>query len=146
MGARISEKMGQHQMTYTVLIVEDEAITAFGLALNVSEAGYVPLGPCQNLEQVKRLCSNVVPDLALLDVHLGNNESGEDVCAYLHKKYRTTCVFVTGNPYRLLRGGEGALGSVSKPYSPREIPALLRYMESVRFNQQTDCPRFLSLF
>jgi DNA-binding response OmpR family regulator len=132
-------------MPLKVLIAEDETLIAFDLAYVVEEAGHIVVGPCASLAQVKKAAAAVTPDLALIDVMLGN-DSGKDVCAYLHHEYGTTCVFVTAHPSFLIKERLGAIGSVTKPFGTQHIPILLQYMAAVRAGERPESPGFLSLF
>jgi AmiR/NasT family two-component response regulator len=136
---------GFSQGSLTVLIAEDEALIAFGLAHQVEAAGYAVLGPCASMREVREVCSRTSPDLALIDVELGR-DSGKDVCAYLSREFGTICVFVTAHPEFLIKNRAGALGSVQKPYRPEDIPSLLQYMATVRSRHPSRPPRFLHLF
>jgi DNA-binding LytR/AlgR family response regulator len=134
-----------HSQALKVLIAEDESFVALDLAYVVAEAGHVVIGPCANFAQVKKAAAEVPPDVALIDIQLGR-DSGKDVCAYLHKEYRTTCVFVTAHPSSSIEDRFGAIGSVTKPYSVRYIPSLLQYMDAIRAGQRAEPPSFLNLF
>jgi CheY-like chemotaxis protein len=98
------------------------------------------------LAQVKKVAAKKAPDLALIDIMLGR-DSGEDVCAYLHQEFGTTCVFVTAHPSSLIKNRLGAIGSVTKPFGlPGNVASLLRYMEAVRSGRGIEAPKFLTVF
>ena len=61
-------------MPLKVLIAEDEALVAFDLAYMVEEAGYIVVGPCTSLAEVKKVAAETPPDLALIDVKLGSGQ------------------------------------------------------------------------
>jgi AmiR/NasT family two-component response regulator len=132
-------------MPLKVLIAEDEVLVALDLAYMVEEAGYIVVGPCSSLAEVKKVAVETPPDLAVIDVKLGR-DSGKDVCAYLHQEFGTTCVFVTAHPSSLIKNRFGALGSVTKPFGREDILGLLRYMEGIRAGKTPKAPRFLVLF
>jgi DNA-binding response OmpR family regulator len=74
-------------MPLKVLIAEDETLIAFDLAYVVEEAGHIVVGPCASLAQVKKAAAAVTPDLALIDVMLGN-DSGKGRLRLLTSRVR----------------------------------------------------------
>ena len=56
----------------TVLVAEDDFIVAFDLCHTVKEAGYSVEGPYTDVSSAMEAFRKHKPDLAILDVHLGN--------------------------------------------------------------------------
>ena len=61
--------------TRKVLIVEDDAIIAFGYVLALEAEGYEILGTARNNAETMKLLNDFTPDVALLDVNLKGEES-----------------------------------------------------------------------
>jgi CheY-like chemotaxis protein len=132
-------------MVLRVLVAEDEALIAYELSSIVEQAGYSVVGPCATLGHVQEAAAANSPELALIDIRLGQ-DSGTDVCAYLHAHYRTTCVYLTAYSSHQIGESLGALGLFRKPFYDSHIPGLLRYMEARHKNHNAECPRLLTLF
>lgn len=58
----------------TILVAEDEAILAFDLIETVEEAGYIAEGPHRDVSSAMLAFQKQKPDLAILDIRLGENE------------------------------------------------------------------------
>lgn len=57
-----------------VVVAEDEAIIGFDLCHTVEEAGCEVQGPLPDLASATRACQERRPDLAILDINLGDEE------------------------------------------------------------------------
>jgi response regulator NasT len=53
-----------------LLVADDEHLVASGLASNLAELGYEVAGPAADGEEAIRLCAEVRPDMALLDIRM----------------------------------------------------------------------------
>lgn len=62
--------MGQQQ--FRILVAEDEAIIGHDLCDTVSEAGYIVEGPFDDLSAAMLAYQKTKPDIAILDVQLGD--------------------------------------------------------------------------
>ncbi|MEM6857770.1 MAG: response regulator [Pseudomonadota bacterium] len=61
-------------MVQRILVAEDEPIIAFDLCDTVEEAGYEVEGPFSGVSSASEACENDKPDLAILDIKLGDGE------------------------------------------------------------------------
>jgi len=82
------------------------------------------------------------PDIALIDIRLGN-DFGHDICEYLHQKYQTACVYVTGSSDLAKANRRGSLGILQKPFRTDDLRQVLEYLRSVRMNEAAECPSCL---
>lgn len=114
----------------SVLIVEDEALVAAELELLVEEAGHHSVGSAIDSEEAVALAMRTRPDLAFVDVHLGDGPTGVGTARRL-KELGVRVIFMTANPKRLPHDGAGALGIVAKPYAPGGVRQALSYAEAV---------------
>jgi DNA-binding LytR/AlgR family response regulator len=69
-----------------ILIAEDEAIIAESLYQVLLQLGYQPLEPVSSSDEAIALLKTMVPELAILDIHMGKKFSGFDVAAILQQK------------------------------------------------------------
>ena len=62
-------------MGQRILVAEDEMVIAFDLRDTVEEAGYEVEGPYAGTSSALRACEGKRPDLAILDVSFGGDDS-----------------------------------------------------------------------
>ena len=65
----------------SVLIVEDEVLISFGLALALNVAGYRVLGPTGSVRRALDIAAAEHPEMALVDINLAGNDEGIGLCA-----------------------------------------------------------------
>jgi CheY-like chemotaxis protein len=80
-----------------VLIVEDEAVIALDLQLQLQEMGYRVLGPAQSGAEALMLAHEHRPDLALLDIRLQGPMDGVELAVHLGQANRIPVIFVSAN-------------------------------------------------
>lgn len=115
-----------------VLIVEDEVLIALELEDLLAEAGHVPVGIASTAAEAVRLGHDLKPDVALVDIHLGDGPTGIDVARSLGAADGTTVVFTTANGRRIPPDFAGAAGAIGKPYSERSVRSALTYFADRR--------------
>jgi DNA-binding response OmpR family regulator len=72
-------------MSVRVLLVEDEAIVAIDIADQLTEAGFLVVGPAPSVAKALKLIEEVGCDVAVLDVNL-RNETVEPVARELRSR------------------------------------------------------------
>ncbi len=84
-------------MHNTVLIVEDEMITAANIAELLTEEGYAIIGPAKNAAEAIALCekNDHWPDVSLCDVQLKNHVRGTELALTLRQRFASEIVFLT---------------------------------------------------
>lgn len=112
-----------------VLIVEDEALLAAELGFLLEEAGCRPLGYAMRSDEAMEMARDLSPDLALVDVHLGDGPTGVDVARRIHDDCGAVALFMTANVKRLPDDFAGACGVIGKPYSGHGVKMALAYLE-----------------
>ncbi|AHM02980.1 two-component system regulatory protein [Roseibacterium elongatum DSM 19469] len=78
-----------------VLIVEDEILVGMDLAMSIEDAGFVVSGPYKSSAKALAALEADEPDLAVLDLNLGRDETSEKVAERLEQLGRPF-VFLTG--------------------------------------------------
>ncbi|MCH2458357.1 MAG: PAS domain-containing protein, partial [Henriciella sp.] len=66
---------GESPARQTILILEDEPMTALDLEMRLSDAGYNVMGPAMTIAGAEREIEHALPDIALLDSNLGGRKS-----------------------------------------------------------------------
>jgi DNA-binding response OmpR family regulator len=113
-----------------ILVVEDDALVACTLALQLQAAGHRVLGPASSLEQAEDLARHEQPDFALVDIDLDRQGDGV-ILARLLKTAGVPSLFMTGRPTAARAAADAALGVIAKPYDPDDIDQSLAIVESM---------------
>ena len=108
----------------TVLICEDDAFLAADLSMSVESAGHVVTGVYANAADALEAASDIVPDVAFVDLELADGHTGSAIAKSL-QALGVKVVVLSGYP----NVGAG-LGSVphtyaAKPASPDMVKFLL---------------------
>ena len=107
-----------------ILIVEDDGIIAEDLNSLLYEKGYTIIGVAHNGSDALDILANRTPDLALLDINLGNGISGLDVAKVIHEKFKIPYIFLTSfDDEQTLEQAQsfGPYGYIVKPYQERTL-------------------------
>lgn len=107
-----------------VLIVEDEVIVAMGLERSLGSFGYDVVGLATKGEDAVRMAGELMPDLALIDINLGDKIDGIDVAERIGENWDIPVVYLTSytGDETLSRAIEtNPYGYLTKPARPREI-------------------------
>lgn len=115
-----------------VAIIEDEVLVALDMASIVRGHGHEVVGPFGRIEGVAALTAAEAPDIAFVDLRLGARRCGTKVDMYLHERFGTVSIYVTGNPEIAYRRGTCAVGILVKPVSAAEIGEAIRHLAGLR--------------
>ena len=80
----------------TVLIVEDEAITALDLKLNLEDLGYEVIAIVDNSEEAVDIAAEKCPDITLMDIKLKGEMSGIEA-SKLIMQFDLPVIYLTAN-------------------------------------------------
>ena len=122
-----------------VLIVEDDMAVAGALSPLVTEAGHELVGLAADRDTAVALIAQTNVDLALIDLRLADGWTGADV-ARAAAENGVAAVFTTANPSMLPADLAGACAVMSKPYTPRQVTACLRYIAARIDGEDADAP------
>jgi DNA-binding response OmpR family regulator len=106
------------------LVVEDEPFLAMDVSDLLTDAGFEVVGPATTVADALKLLDELGCDLAVLDIHLGD-ENSEPVALAL-KSRGIPFVVVSGNSQKHFPAGFGEAPFLSKPFSPSILLSLLR--------------------
>lgn len=130
-----------------VLIVEDEALLAMQLDALLMDAGHEVVGWAMTAGEAIEIAHHAQPDLAFVDLQLGDGPTGIDVAREIQAIHAAVVVFITANSKMLPEDFAGAIGVISKPYSMQGIEAALTYLHEGIRTPPPGCvlPRSLTL-
>jgi len=72
---------GKGPETLRVLVCEDDPVLALELETCIAECGAVTCGSAPSHDEAHRLAALTLPDLAIVDLHLGDGRSGPRIAA-----------------------------------------------------------------
>lgn len=108
--------------TWTVLVLEDEVLTAMDITQQLTRAGYTVLGPAGTIEQARTALEKEQPDLALLDSNVRGEKSWDLAVDLTHDA--VPVIFCTG--YEKLDGLPDILSrcpKITKPFTNADLLA-----------------------
>lgn len=110
-----------------ILIVEDEYLVAVDLEAALEERGYSSVGIAPDLDAALSLAVEK-PDLALVDIHLRDGQTGPQIAERLARDFGIAVLFVTANPRMALGAGTpGIIGVLNKPCREDIVAAAVDY-------------------
>ena len=111
-----------------VLIVEDEALVALALKVELELAGHEVVGPGFSAGEALQFAEAEQPDLALVDIDLRSAIDGIAVARLLRDRHGTTSLFLTGQLEAARSASDAAAGLIPKPY---DLGAVVRAIDAV---------------
>ena len=111
-----------------ILIVEDEAIVARDIQVQLKGLGYEPVGNAKRGEDAITLVEELLPDLVLMDIQLAGNMNGVEAAGEIRRRFAVPVVFLTAfaEDATLDRAKVAEpYGYVLKPYAERELRIVL---------------------
>lgn len=105
----------------TILVVEDDALTAAELVETLTDAGHRVIGPFQEAEAALVSAGLHPLDLALLDINLAGDGTGVELARRLRDSWGVPTVFLSGDVTRAARHADVATALVLKPYSAKQV-------------------------
>lgn len=80
-----------------VLVVEDDKMLATVFSMFLKDLGHELIGFCTNGEDAIKKCSEIVPDVMLMDIHLAGKKDGIKVTEEIQKLYDVPVIYVSGD-------------------------------------------------
>jgi PAS domain S-box-containing protein len=113
---------------HLILIVEDEAVIALDLKLELQDMGYRVAGPARSGEQALALAAQEQPDLVLMDIRIQGALDGVETAARLGRSGEPPVIFLTSHSddETVSRAAQTApYGFLTKPFQARELRAAI---------------------
>ncbi|MBR7618348.1 response regulator [Phenylobacterium sp. 20VBR1] len=111
----------------TLLIVEDEILTAISLQTGLEDAGYQVMDLTSRPGEALAAARARKPDLALVNIKLYGSNDGIALASEL-KTLDVPVLFISGQPDRAVSARSAAVGSLPKPYSVDDMVAAVGYL------------------
>ncbi len=131
-----------------ILIVEDEAIVALDLELQLKRLGYRVLGSAASAEEAIRMTAEHLPDLVLMDIRLQGELDGIAAAEIVRREHARPVIFLTAHAddatLQRARLSE-PFGYLLKPFEERELLTAIEmglYKHSAETRLRRDERRF----
>lgn len=107
-----------------ILLVEDEAIIAWDISIQLQELGYATAGPAKSGEQAIEMAGRLLPDLVLMDIHLVGDMDGISAAVAIRTQFNLPSVFLSafdGEASRSRARMADPLGYLGKPFTEYDL-------------------------
>lgn len=115
-----------------VLVVEDDALVAMDIEMNVEEAGHVVIGrattACEAIDAARR----TPPDVVLMDLRLADGSFGGDAARAILREHGVRSIFLSGNldpETRAKLADLEPIAMINKPFLPHELTRALEAVD-----------------
>ena len=111
------------------LIVEDEAISALSLEMELQHVGFNAVDIVASAELALRYIKNKKPDVVLMDLRLAGRMNGIEATRTISEKYHIPVIIITGYPDKQLSDSVKNLHHVRYLAKPLRTEVLLNEIE-----------------
>jgi DNA-binding response OmpR family regulator len=132
-----------------VLIVESEPLIAMSLAAELRLAGHEVLGPSIDAAEALCLAGEQHADIALVDAALEGTMDAAELARSLQAHCEVPVLFLTTEPATTHEHAGAALGMISLPFDPSDIPQTIQAAQTILRGEQPaprTVPHALQLF
>jgi CheY-like chemotaxis protein len=112
-----------------IMIVEDEAVVALHLRLELTKLGYTVAGTATAGQQALKMIEEVFPDVILMDIHIQGDMDGIETAKRIPRYLHIPVIFLTAysEDITLKRAGDTyPYGYLIKPFLDRELHATIK--------------------
>ncbi len=113
----------------SVLIVEDDEVTALNLSLSLKKYGYTKIDICDNIEEAKENLQASKKNLVIIDISLQENEDGIELAKYIKQNLDIPFIFLTSYSDDEIIGKSKLTepyGYIVKPFNPESLHATIQ--------------------
>lgn len=111
-----------------VLVVENEAIVALDIRLQLVELGYEPVGQAMRSDEAVHLAGQLRPDLVLMDIELADSTDGVAAAQAIQDRYAIPVVFLSAfSAHEVMARARlvKPYGYIVKPFSQWEMRTVM---------------------
>lgn len=121
-----------------VLVVEDQALTALAVVLELERAGYQTCGPAYTAPEALALARMHRPKVALVDITLEEPFAGIELADRLYSELGTDVIFMTSQVELARAHADSAFGVIAKPFSLGDVADSVAAVEGLRQSGSDD--------
>src|ERR1700712_1997034 len=127
-------------MSLIILVAEDDVMLADCLEDGLLDEGHVVCGVAATVGDAVALARVHHPDIAILDMHLRNNERGSDIADQLASSGDlggTGILYISGQTALMARDGRRGHACLTKPYTLEALSAALEVVRDMAVDGET---------
>jgi len=124
----------------TIMIAEDELLIADLMAGALADAGYDICGLARSVAEAIELGERRRPDLAVIDLHLADRGSGNEIGATLRCGGRLGVLYITGSRGEAVLTANDGDACLRKPFRLAELVAAVKIVERIVNAEAADLP------
>jgi DNA-binding response OmpR family regulator len=113
----------------SIIVVEDDEITALNLKLSLQKQGYDVIAICENAVKAKNKIQAYKPDLVIIDISLDESNDGIELAKVVRQKYNIPFIYLTSysddNIISQAKLTE-PYGYIVKPFDPESLHATIQ--------------------
>jgi len=106
---------------------------------NLIDAGYSVCGISRTVTGAVALGRQYRPDLAVLDIRLGDGGLGTEIAAQLDRR-NVGILYASGNPWMFSLTRENGEGCLTKPYGARDVVLSLKIVSDIKASGKSNLP------
>jgi len=114
---------------YSIIIVEDDEITALNLNMSLEKQGYKIIAVCDNADDAKSEIDLYKPDMIIIDISLQESSDGIKLAQIIKKKYSIPFIYLTSHSddeiISMAKKTE-PYGYIVKPFDPSGLHATIQ--------------------
>ena len=113
-----------------ILLIEEEPISALSVMLELQSSGHKVIGPATHFDEALQLAHKHRPELALIDIDLKDEGDGIEL-ARRFAELEIPAVFVSGQGALARAHSDLAVGYISKPFNPADVPGSIAAIDTL---------------
>jgi len=113
----------------TIIIVEDDEITALNLNISLQKQGYKIVAICDSVAQAKNKINKQKPDIILIDISLEENNDGIELAKDIRDNYNIPFIYLTSySDDEIISQAKKTepYGYIVKPFDPSSLHATIQ--------------------
>ncbi len=113
----------------SVLIVEDDEVTALNLSLSLKKFGYVNIDTCSDIQTAKEHLTKSKKNLVIVDISLQESEDGIELAHYIKQNFDMPFIFLTSySDDNIIENAKHTepYGYIVKPFNPESLHATIQ--------------------
>ncbi len=123
---------------HSIIIVEDDEITALNLNLSLQKHGYTVIAVCNNVETAKIKIQSFKPDIVIIDISLDENNDGIELAKVVREEYHIPFIYLTSySDDEIISQAKltEPYGYIVKPFDPSSLHATIQ-MALFKYDQE----------
>lgn len=114
---------------HTIVIVEDDEITALNLSLSLQKHDYIVLALCDNAADALEKIEQYTPDIVIIDISLDESNDGIELAKNVRKKFNIPFIYLTSySDDEIISQAKltEPYGYIVKPFEPNSLHATIQ--------------------